>query len=292
MKEKSGSLLIVTAGVFWATMGIFVRALAAYGFDSIQISAFRLLSAALCFILILALKDKSGLKVRLKDMPLFIGLGVGSVAIMTCCYFSAINMLEMSTAAILLYTSPIWVMLMSIFFFHEKVTGRKIIALVCAFLGCVLVSGIGGGNVNLPGLVVGVVSGIAYGLYSIFGNVLLRRYSPFTVTAYGFSIAGIAVLALARPAEMGAIIAGSGNAKLILLVLATGVVTAVVPYLLYTIGLKYVEPSRAAILATSEPMMATVLGAIVYGEALGFASAAGILGILAAILVLNTGRRG
>lgn len=285
-KQGSGSLLIVIAGVFWATMGIFVRALAAYGFDSIQISAFRLLSAALCFLLILLARDKNDLKIRLKDVPLFIGLGVGSVAVMTCCYFSAINMLEMSTAAILLYTSPIWVMLMSMLFFHEKVTRRKIIALICAFGGCVLVSGAGGGNVNLPGLIVGVGSGVAYGLYSIFGNVLLRRYSPFTVTAYGFSIAGLAVLALARPAEMGTIIAGcEGN--LILLVIATGIVTAVIPYLLYTIGLKSVEPSRAAILATSEPMMATVLGIIIYHEGLNMASVAGIICILMAIILLN-----
>ena len=292
MNEKSGSLLIIVAGIFWATMGVFVRALGAYGFDSIQISAFRLLAAAVCFVLILLLKDRRGLKIRLRDLPLFLGLGVGSLAIMTCCYFSAINMLNMSTAAILLYTSPIWVMLMSILFFRERVTGRKIIALICAFGGCVLVSGVGG-DVNAAGLAIGVSSGLAYGLYSILGNIALRRYSPFTVTAYGFLIAALAVLALSRPAEMAAIIAASdGKGQLALLVIATGVVTAVIPYLLYTIGLKHVEPSRAAILATTEPMMATVLGVIVYGEAMSLASAAGILGILAAIIVLNLGGKG
>ena len=292
MKQHSGSLLIIIAGVFWATMGIFVRALGAYGFDSIQISAFRLLAAAVCFVLILLCRDRRGMKIRLKDVPLFLGLGVGSVAIMTCCYFSAIRMLNMSTAAILLYTSPIWVMLMSMIFFREKVTGRKIVALVCAFGGCVLVSGIGSGSINAAGIAVGVASGVAYGLYSIFGNIALRRYSPFTVTAWGFLIAAIAVLALSRPAEMmDTIAACDEKARLALLVIATGVVTAVIPYLLYTIGLKSVEPSRAAILATSEPMMATVLGIIVYGEDMSAASVLGILGILAAIIVLNTGKR-
>lgn len=292
MKQHSGSLLIIVAGIFWATMGIFVRGLGAYGFDSIQISAFRLLAAAVCFVIILLCRDKRGMKIRLKDVPLFLGLGVGSVAIMTCCYFSAIRMLNMSTAAILLYTSPIWVMLMSMIFFREKITGRKMIALVCAFGGCVLVSGVGSGSINAAGVAVGVASGIAYGLYSIFGNIALRRYSPFTVTAWGFLIAAIAVLALSRPAEMAGIIAACDKkGALTLLVIATGIVTAVIPYLLYTIGLKSVEPSRAAILATSEPMMATVLGIIVYGEAMSAASVMGILGILAAIIVLNTGKR-
>ena len=288
MNQKTGSLLIVIAGIFWATMGLFVRSLGAYGFTSLQISAFRLLSASVCFALILALKDKKAFCIRLKDLPLFIGLGVGSVAVMTGCYFSAIGMLNLSTAAILLYTSPIWVMLMSALFFREKITRIKLIALLLAFSGCVLVSGVSGGTSSAAGIAVGVASGVAYGLYSILGSIALRRYSPFTVTTYAFSIAALAVTALARPGEMAAGIAASGRVgALIALVIATGVVTAVIPYLLYTIGLEHVEPSRAAILATSEPMMATILGMIVYREGITVFSAAGILCILLAIIALN-----
>ena len=289
MSEKSGSLLIIVAGIFWATMGLFVRALGEFGFTSIQIAAFRLLSAALCFWGILICKEGRRGCIRLKDLPLFLGLGVGSVAMMTCCYFSAIGMLTLSAAAILLYTSPIWVMLMSALFFRERITRAKLLALVLAFSGCVLVSGLNGGNVSAAGVAVGVLSGVAYGLYSILGSIALRRYSPFTVTAWGFSIAALAVLALAHPAQMVAMTASSGRAgAILLLALATGVVTAVIPYLIYTIGLKRVEPSRAAILATTEPMVATILGMVVYGEGMNPASAAGILCILLAIIVLNT----
>lgn len=289
MKQSStGSLLIITAGVFWATMGLFVRALGAYGFDSIQISAFRLLAAAICFVAILALKERSGFRIRLRDVPLMIGLGVGSVGLMTCCYFAAIRMLTMSAAAILLYTSPIWVMLMSALFFRERITPVKLLALGLAFSGCVLVSGLGGGSINAAGIAVGVLSGVAYGLYSILGSIALKRYSPFTVTAWGFSIAALAVLAIARPGEMIARITAAGQpAKLLVLVTATGVVTAVIPYLLYTIGLKGVEPSRAAILATTEPMVASLLGVIVYREDMGLTSLAGIICILLAIIALN-----
>ena len=163
-KQKTGTMLIILAGCFWGSMGIFVRKLGEEGFDSIQIVSIRVTLAALFFSLILFLKDRSGFKISLRDIPLFLGLGFGSVLFFTVCYFTAINMMSLSTAAILLYTSPIWIMLMSVLFFHEKLTERKLIALVAAFGGCVLISGISGGGITLTGLLVGLGSGIGYGL--------------------------------------------------------------------------------------------------------------------------------
>ena len=287
-----GSALIIAAGALWGPMGIFVRSLGAYGFDSIQISALRLCAAALCFLLLLLARRGRGFRLQLRDLPLFLGLGVGSVGLMTCCYFAAIRMMTMSEAAILLYTSPIWVVLMSALFFHEKVTRRKLLALTLAFAGCALVSGLGGGVLNPLGVLVGVGSGIAYGLYSILGSVALRRYPPETVSSYTFFIAAIAVLLISRPAELvQKIAAADGLAGLILLILATGAVTAFVPFLIYTIGLNRVQASHAAILATVEPLIATVLGIIVYGEQLRTATLLGIVCILGAIVALNTGSR-
>lgn len=291
MNDKSGrlgALFIIAAGFFWATMGLFVRRFSALGFDSFQTAAFRLSVAATGFCLLLLIRDKQGFKICPRDIPLFMGLGLGSIAVMTCCYFTAIRMLTMSAAAILLYTSPIWVMLMSVLFLHERITARKIAALILAFGGCVLVSGLGSGSINTTGVIVGVASGVAYGLYSILGNIALRRYSSYTVTAYTFIFAALGVLALAKPAEMaGKIAAADGPAQLALLAVSIGVVTAVIPFLLYTLGLERVEPSRAAILATTEPMMATVLGIIIYHEGLSTASIIGILCILISILILN-----
>jgi drug/metabolite transporter (DMT)-like permease len=100
--------------------------------------------------------------------------------------------MSLSTAAILLYTSPVWIMLMSVMFFHEKLDRRKMIALALAFMGCILVSGISGGGVTAIGFLVGLGSGIGYGLYSILGTIALRKYSPYTVTTYTFTFAAIA----------------------------------------------------------------------------------------------------
>ena len=287
-KRNIGPALILLAGCFWGSMGIFVRRLADYGFSSIQIVAIRVTLAALIFCMLLLIKDPSGFRISVKDIPLFLGLGFGSILFFTVCYFTAITMMPLSTAAILLYTSPIWIMLMSVLFFREKLTGRKLLALVLAFAGCVLVSGISGEGMTLPGLLVGLGSGIGYGLYSILGTVALRRYSPFTVTTYTFVFAALGSWLICRPAEMLAKFAAAPNLPgLVFFCFLTALVTAVIPFLAYTLGLQTVEASRAGILATVEPLVATLFGILVFSEPLTLLSGLGILLILAAVVLLN-----
>ena len=287
-KRNIGPALILLAGCFWGSMGIFVRRLADYGFSSIQIVAIRVTLAALIFCMLLLIKDPSGFRISVKDIPLFLGLGFGSILFFTVCYFTAITMMPLSTAAILLYTSPIWIMLMSVLFFREKLTGRKLLALVLAFAGCVLVSGIAGEGMTLPGLLVGLGSGIGYGLYSILGTVALRRYSPFTVTTYTFVFAALGSWLICRPAEMLAKFAAAPDLPgLVFFCFLTALVTAVIPFLAYTLGLQTVEASRAGILATVEPLVATLIGVAVFSEPLTLLSGLGILLILAAVVLLN-----
>ena len=287
-RRNIGPALILLAGCFWGSMGIFVRRLTDYGFSSIQIVAIRVTLAALIFCMLLLIKDPSGFRISVKDIPLFLGLGFGSILFFTVCYFTAITMMPLSTAAILLYTSPIWIMLMSVLFFREKLTGRKLLALALAFAGCVLVSGVSGEGMTLTGLLVGLGSGIGYGLYSILGTVALRRYSPYTVTTYTFAFAALGSWLICRPADMLAKFAAAPDLPgLVFFCFLTALVTAVIPFLAYTLGLQTVEASRAGILATVEPLVATLIGVAVFSEPLTLLSGLGILLILAAVVLLN-----
>lgn len=287
-KAMIGSLLIILAGCFWGSMGIFVRKLGTYGFTSIQIVSIRVTLAALFFALVLLVKDRAGFRISIKDIPLFLGLGFGSILFFTVCYFTAITMMSLSTAAILLYTSPVWIMIMSILFFHEKLDKRKLIALALAFAGCVLVSGISGGGMTPVGLLVGLGSGIGYGLYSILGTIALRRYSPYTVTTYTFIFAAIGSWFICRPADMFNKFSSSPDlGYLIMFCCLTALITAVIPFLAYTLGLERVEASKAGIIATIEPLVATLIGIVVFSEPLTFMSGAGILLILSAVVILS-----
>ena len=287
-RRNIGPLLIILAGIFWGSMGIFVRKLGTYGFTSVQIVAIRITLAALVFSIVLFIRDRSGFRITLRDLPLFLGLGFGSILFFTVCYFTAITIMPLSTAAILLYTSPIWIMLMSMLFFREKLNRIKLIALVLAFAGCVLVSGISGEGITLVGLLIGLGSGIGYGLYSILGTIALRRYSPYTVTTYTFLFAAAGSRLICSPADMISKFTAAADLPFLLFFCClTALVTAVIPFLSYTLGLRTVEASRAGILATIEPMVATLIGILVFAEPLTLLSGLGILLILAAVVLLN-----
>ena len=286
--SKLGIVLIILAGCFWGSMGIFVRKLETFGFSAIQIVSIRITLAALIFSLVLLVKDPGGFKISPKDIPIFLGLGFGSILFFTVCYFTAITMMPLSTAAILLYTSPVWITLMSIFFFHEKLDKRKLIALALAFAGCVLVSGISGEGMTMTGLLVGLGSGIGYGLYSILGKIALRKYSSYTVTTYTFIFAAVGSWTISQPANMmGKFSAVPNPGFLIAFCFLTALITAVIPFLSYTLGLESVEASKAGIIATIEPMVATLIGVFVFSEKLTIISGAGILLILTAVVILN-----
>ena len=289
MEKKGylGDILIIIAGLFWGSMGIFVRHLNDLGFSSIQVACLRLTTAGILFALILLIKDRKGFKIALRDIPLFLALGLVSILFFTCCYFTAIRLMTMSTAAILLYTSPIWVMVLAIIFLKEKFTIQKLIALILAFAGCILVSGFGG-KVTVVGILVGLGSGLGYGLYSIFGTFALKKYSPYTVTCYTFLIAGLGSIFVADPVNLVSKISAVENKPALFgFVLLTAVITAVIPFLLYTLGLNMTTAGKAAVLATVEPAAATLFGFFVMKETVGPVAIAGILLVFAAIIVLS-----
>lgn len=284
--KKISSLLIIMAGIVWGLMGIFVNEMDKFGFTSTQTASIRVTVAAITLFLMLFITDKDKLKIRLKDLYIFMLLGFVCIFGMSLLYFYSIANTSLSVAAILLYTSPIWVIIISALFLHEKITWQKILAVALAFVGCAFVSGIGDAkSIKLVFFLTGLGSGLAYGLYSIFGTVALRKYHPYTVTAYSFLFAAIAAWFFSSPIEVGEIaLAYPNKPVIIIMMLATGIVTAVLPFMLYTAGLKYTPPGKAAIMASVEPLMATIIGFFVYGQP---ASILGIMLIMLAILVVN-----
>lgn len=287
--RKTAPLLVLAAGTLWGIMGIFVRTLTAWGVTSLQIASARIVFGALLFLTITAAVRPAQLKIHWRDVGLFLGMGIFSLLLFTVCYFTTINRASLSVAAILLYTSPIWVMLLSLICFRESITRRKALAAVLAFGGCVLVSGIGSGAQLSPLVIAtGLLSAVGYGLYSIFGTFALRKYPPLTVTTYAFLFGAVGAVFLCSPADALRVIGEAEHPGMVVgFLVVTAFVTAVLPYLLYTVGLSHMRASSAAIMASIEPVVATAAGALVFHESLTPAALAGIFLVLAAIVVLN-----
>jgi len=286
--KKLAPFLVILAGCCWATMGIFVRHLNTIGLASMEIVEARSMLTAVIMLLALAVFRHDLLKVKAKDVWCFAGGGIVSIILFNFCYFQTIQLASLSTAAILLYTSPIFVLLLSVPLFGEKLTRRKLICLAMAFGGCALASGLASGGMALSPqvLLFGLGSGFGYGLYSIFSRFALQRgYHPITITTYVFLFAAIGGVPLT---DFGQIlqVAGDGMGNVLYLLLYT-FVTTIVPYIAYTSGLQHVENGVAAVLACIEPVMATVFGIFVFREIPDVLGWAGIVLVMTALVLLN-----
>lgn len=284
MKFKA-YLYIIAAASLWGLIGLFVKILSSQGFSSMQIVALRSLASAVCITAVLFKLGKEYFRVRLQDLWLFIGTGILSLTFFNYCYFNCINASSLAAAALLLYTAPIFVMLMSLVLFHERFTITKGIALLTTFIGCALITGIlnTAADFSFTALLYGLGSGIGYALYSIFGKFAVRKYSSATISAYTFYFSTLSSLPLADFSAEN----GQWNITTLMAALGIGGLCAVIPYLLYNRGLQEVEATQASILATVEPLVAACVGILCFNEPVTWQKLAGIALILASVIILN-----
>ncbi len=284
-------IFILLAAVCWGTIGVFSRALSDGGASPLQITAMRCIVVAVLLTLWLLVTDRSKLRVRIRDLWMFFGTGICSILFFNVCYFYTQSQTDLSVAAILLYTSPFFVMLISAVVFREKITAGKIAALLIAFGGCVLITGVLGGGTKAPALAIltGVCSGLGYGLYSIFGKLALRKYDILTVTAYTFIFAAAGSVPFSSPKNTLSMLCG--EPRLILMAVLLGVLCTLIPFVLYTKGLNGIESGKASVIAYAEPAVATLTGALAFGEPITIEKTAGILLVLAAIIILSREKR-
>lgn len=287
--NRKAAAAVLLSGILWGCISIFIKALSAAGLNALEISTVRLLIAAVCFTLWVAVTDRSKLRVRRKDLWLFVGTGIVSVVLFNCFYFTTMLNSQASVAVVLLYTSPVFVMLLSALLFREKITSRKLAALAMTFGGCVLVAGLASGGYAIsPGvLLTGLASGLFYALYTIFGRVALEKYDTMTVTAYTFLFGALGSVFVGSPLSAAAAV--KRQPTLLLWCLGIGILCTVLPYFFYTWGLQRMESGRAAILVAVEPLVGAVIGMTLFHESRDLGKLLGIGLILAAILVLNTG---
>ena len=271
-KSILGTILVLLAAACWSIIGLFVRTLSEAGLDVWDITLVRIGVGLLAMAVYLILFHRELFRIRLRDLWCFAGAGILSLLCMNFCYNQAVQVTSLALAGTLLYTAPTFVMLMSLLFFHERMTGRKLLCLILAFVGCALVSGI--------------ARGLSYALYSICGRFALDRgYNSWTVTFYSFAFCALGCLLLARPGEIFA--AAAARPALLVTMALHGLITGFAAFVLYTNGLRFLETGRASVVASLELVFGALVGLIAYGEAVSADALAGIVLILGAVAILS-----
>ena len=285
-RKKSGGACacILSAAALWGVIGLWNRRLLASGLSPTSIVTVRTLGGMLLLSAIFAVKDRNVFRVRREHLKYFFGTGVISVVLFTACYFSCQKICSLAVASVLLYTAPSFVVILSAILWREPVTGKKLTALGLTLVGCACVCGLFSEDltVTATGILLGLGAGFFYALYSIFGRYALAHYDSMTVTVWTFLFAGPASLVFLRPAELAALTPSAWLTAAGLVVFST-----VLPYILYTKGLSQVESGRASIMASLEPVVASLAGVLVFGEPMGILTAAGIALVLAGVIILR-----
>lgn len=283
-----GIFFILLAGTCWGSIGIFVRRFNSLNLVSMDIVAVRSVFTVIFMAIFLAIYDRKLLKIRFRDIWCFIGTGIVSMVFFNYCYFRLIEISSLSVAAVMLYTAPVFVMLMSAVLFHEKITPVKVVALIATFVGCCCVTGVVGSKVHLslPAILLGLGAGLGYALYSIFGRFALERgYHSFTINLYTFLFATLACAPLVDIGKIFSVCTSSVSMGVFSVL--CGLITTVIPYITYNFGLAGVETGKAAIIASIEPVVATLIGVFVFHENLTTGNVIGIALVLAAIVMCN-----
>ena len=139
--KKIYLILPILAGIMFGSSGIFVRTLTQNGIDPTTLLFLRFSIAIIPILLAIFLTDRELFKIDKSDIPLFIACAICIIGL-NLCYNESMNTIPLSLAAVLLSLAPIYVIIIAYIAFGEKITSKKVICMLLAIFGCVLMTGV------------------------------------------------------------------------------------------------------------------------------------------------------
>ncbi|HEY4602352.1 MAG TPA: EamA family transporter [Cerasibacillus sp.] len=285
--NRKAFIFIILGAIFWGTISWYVKHLYALGFTAMEVVLIRALTSSIILIIMMLFFSRNELKLhKWTDLKYFIGTGVISIIFFNYSLFKAIELSTIPIASALLYTAPAFVIVLSIFLFQEQLTKHKLIALFITLIGIFFVVGLSPfemSSITPIGILFGLGAGFGYALYSIFSKFALQKYSSLTITTYTFLIASLTLLPFFPSEKLPLLL----QREVIFYGFGLGLLPTAVAYMIYTIGLQYTEASKASILTTVEPVVATLIGIFVFREPFSFMQMIGMICILGAVILIH-----
>jgi DME family drug/metabolite transporter len=277
-----GVLAVVAAASIWATLGLFAKILYAQGVSFESLVAVRAsVGWVAVMTFVLATGKAKSLRVARRDLAFLAPLGFVGIGLFYLLYFYTVRESTVGTAAILLYSSPAFVVVLARLFLKERLNAAKVLALFLTAGGVLLVAGAyvpSNLEVTPTVLLTGLLSGLTYGLYSIFGRPVTGHLRPSIILSYALLFGSLLLVVAALP-TLHTLSGLPASSYALLFMLA--VVHTTLGFALYTFGLGRLGAGRAAIVATAEPVVAVVLGTALLGESLT------VLKVVGALLVIS-----
>jgi DME family drug/metabolite transporter len=285
-----GFWFILLAAMLWGTVGVSTRGLytisetnpLSVGFFRLALAAPPLLVAGWC------LPGAAMWRIAWRDLGLMLLFGA-LLAFYQVCYFAAIARVGVAIAALItLCMAPVIVALLAAVFAGERLTHTVALALVCAIVGTLLLVDLQPGaaqSTDILGVLLALGSATGYALITLLGQRLAGRYHPLQMTGVGFACGALLLLPVAL--ATGLVVSYPPQGWLLLLYL--GLVPSALAYGLFLIGMRSTPATTASIITLIEPLTATALAWLFFGERLGPLGLLGAAFLLGAIGLLYWG---
>lgn len=270
----------------WGMTGLFVQSLYTYGLTAMDVVSIRLALSGLLMLTVLLIFNLSYLKIKKKDLIYFFALGVIAIGFFNWCYFTVMQLANLSVAVIFVYTSPVFAMFFAWLFFKENITGTKVIAIITTVTGCGFVVGFfpnGNYNFSLLAVALGLLSGVAASLFSIIGKYVSGSYHPITITTFSMLCGGLVMVPLSGVWRRSSLFI---QWEVWLLLTGIVLVSTILAYTLYTLGLFYIESSKAVVLSTFELLVSISIGVVIFGDKLTIWQWLGAIFVIASIFII------
>jgi drug/metabolite transporter (DMT)-like permease len=285
----TGAILCLASAAAFGAMGIFGKLAYDEGATVGTLLATRFAIAAAIFWVMLALRSGAVRDLRRlsrRDVAIALTLGAVGYGAQAGGYFAALERLDASLLALLIYTFPVIVTVAAIALGREPASRRTGAALALSSAGIALVlAGAAAGALDPLGTALGLGAAVVYSVYILVSERVAARVSPLALStlvctgaATTLTLAGLAGGDL-DPGAVSA--AGYGWLG------GLAVVSTVGGIALFLAGLRRVGPAAASILSTLEPVVTVALAFVAFGESLGPAQLAGGALVLAAALAVN-----
>jgi drug/metabolite transporter (DMT)-like permease len=280
--SASGIAFIVVSACAFGAMAIFARFAYAGGANVTGVLASRFAIAGLILAAVMIATKRPWPRGR----PLAVAVGMGAIGYVgqAMCFFAALNHASAGLVALLLYTYPTLVVLLSAAFLGEKLTAVKVALLVASFAGLALT--LGGGQGTATGLALGLAAAAFYSVYIVIGARELKHIDALaSTTVVCLSAAAVLVLSalVTEPRFPGAWWGWAAIG-------AIAIVSTVVSILAFFAGLKRVGPAVASIVSTLEPVVTVALAWMILGESLTGMQLAGGAVVLTCAAILARAR--
>ena len=286
-KTATAMSLMLLAAAMWGFSGFFSREIMGAGFSAYEVTAVRTLLAVVILFFILLIFDRGALKLHRRDIPLFVFFGFMKLLTDLTLFISQ-ESVNLSMSATLQMMSPIYVLLITVAFFGSKATHRKILGVVLSLVGCVLVTGVifEAGSYSTVGILAGMSSGIAYGVYTIGAKIsIMRGYTPSGTLFWMFLVSAIVSLFVANPLPV--LSAAATDLHMTFDCIGLAVLITLVPYWLQAISMKNLDSNTVNIIGVFEAVVAALVGFAIYGEVLTALNILGMVLVFGSIILMG-----